>query len=96
MNYRRVQMESIGYELPPEVVTSDDLELRLAPVYDALHMMPGQLEALTGISERRWWDSGYSLSDGAVSAAHKALAQSNVEPGDIEALIYSGVCRDNR
>ena len=40
INYRKVYMESIGYELPSEVVTSDDLEERLMPMYDALHIAP--------------------------------------------------------
>ena len=95
MKYSRVHMESIGYELPPVVVTSDDLESRLMPMYDALHIAPGQLEALTGITERRWWEEGYMLSDGAATAARKALEQSNVKAADIEALIYTGVCREN-
>ena len=95
MHYKHVQRESIGYELPPEVVTSDDLESRLMPMYDELHIVPGQLEALTGITERRWWDRGYSLSDGAAAAARKAMEQSNVKPEDVEALIYTGVCREN-
>ncbi len=88
-------MESIGYELPPMVVTSGDLEARLMPMYDALHIAPGQLEALTGISERRWWEEGHMLSDGAATAARKAIEQSNVEAKYIETLIYSGVCREN-
>jgi 3-oxoacyl-[acyl-carrier-protein] synthase-3 len=88
-------MESIGYELPPVVVTSDDLELRLMPMYNTLHIAPGQLEALTGITERRWWEEGHLLSDGAAAAARKALEQSNVKAIEIEALIYTGVCREN-
>jgi 3-oxoacyl-[acyl-carrier-protein] synthase-3 len=88
-------MESIGYELPPMVVTSEEIEDRLMPAYKALHISPGQLEALTGITERRWWDPGYTLSDGATAAAVKALNQSNVEAKDIETLIYAGVCREN-
>lgn len=95
MKYSRVHMESIGYELPPVVVTSDDLEARLMPMYDALHIAPGQLQALTGITERRWWEEGHMLSDGAAAAARKALDQSNVNAKDIEALIYTGVCREN-
>jgi 3-oxoacyl-[acyl-carrier-protein] synthase-3 len=95
MKYNRVHMESIGYELPPVVITSEDLEQRLMPMYDALHIAPGQLQALTGISERRWWEEGHVLSDGAAAAARKALEQSNVEAKDIEALIYTGVCREN-
>jgi len=95
MKYTNVHMESIGYELPPMVVTSSDLEARLAPMYDKLHIAPGQLEALTGISERRWWEEGHMLSDGAATAARKAIEHSNVEAKDIETLIYSGVCREN-
>jgi len=95
MKYTNVHMESIGYELPPMVVTSSDLEARLAPMYDKLHIAPGQLEALTGISERRWWEEGHMLSDGAATAARKAIEQSNVEAKNIETLIYSGVCREN-
>ncbi len=95
MRYSRVQMESIGYQLAPVVVTSDELEERLSPMYDALHIAPGQLEALTGISERRWWEEGHLLSDGAATAARRAMQQSNVNPKDIEALLYTGVCREN-
>ncbi len=95
MKYANVHMESIGYELPPMVVTSGDLEARLMPMYDKLHIAPGQLEALTGISERRWWEEGHMLSDGAATAARKAIEQSNVKAKDVETLIYSGVCREN-
>ena len=50
MRYSRVFVESVGYELAPIVVTSTELENRLKPMYDTLHIPPGQLEALTGIS----------------------------------------------
>ncbi|MDH3583039.1 MAG: 3-oxoacyl-ACP synthase III [Phycisphaerae bacterium] len=95
MNYSRVHMDAIGYELPPVVVTSQELENRLAPLYEKLHMEAGQLEALTGIRERRWWEEGHPLSQGAISAARKALAQTEVEAGDLEAVVYTGVCREN-
>jgi len=38
MKYQRVFVDSIGYELPPVVVTSSELEARLKPMYDALHI----------------------------------------------------------
>jgi acyl-CoA:acyl-CoA alkyltransferase len=94
MKYSRVFIESIGYELPPVVVTSNELEVRLRPLYQALRMPEGQLEALTGIIERRWWEPGYSLSQGAIAAARKALAVSNVRPDDVQVLIYAAVCRE--
>src|SRR5262249_53853110 len=86
--------DAIGYELPPVVVTSHELEVRLRPVYQALRLPEGQLEALTGIAERRWWEPGYPLSTGAAAAARKALAASGVRPGDVEVLGYTGVCRE--
>jgi 3-oxoacyl-[acyl-carrier-protein] synthase-3 len=88
-----VFVETIGYELPPIVVTS--AEARLAPVYEALHFQPGQLEALTGISERRYWSPGTPLSQSAITAAHAALDASAVVPSDIDVLIYAGVCRES-
>ena len=87
-------IDAIGYELPPVVVTTQELEARLRPVYQALHLPEGQLEALTGIVERRWWEPGYPLSRGAVQAARKALALSRVRPQDVEVLIYAAVCRE--
>src|SRR5438105_2100708 len=94
MKYSRVFIDSIGYELPPVVVTSNELEVRLRPVYQALRMPEGQLEALTGIVERRWWEPGYPLSQGAIAAARKALEVSNVRAEDVQVLIYAAVCRE--
>ena len=68
MNYSKVFLDSIGYELAPNVVTSQALEARVLPVYEKLGLAPGQLEGLTGIRERRWWDPGYKLSEGAIKA----------------------------
>lgn len=95
MRYTKVTLESLGYELAPVVVTSDELEERLQPLYEARRMSPGQLEALTGIGERRWWEEGYLLSEGAVEASRKALAGSNVTVNDIGTIIYAGVNREN-
>ena len=95
MRYSNVSVSGFGYELAPNVVTSDDLEHRLAPVYDKLHLQSGQLEALTGIAERRFWDVGFRLSEGAISAGHKALTAARVNPQEIGMLIYGGVCREN-
>lgn len=94
MKYSRVYLESIGYELPPVVVSTTELESRLKPFYEAHNLPAGQLELLTGISERRWWKPNYSLSDGATAAARKALTRANFDPKDVDILIYAGVCRE--
>lgn len=95
MKYTKVYLDAIGYELAPNVVTSAELEDRVAPVYQKLGLPLGQLEALTGIRERRWWDPGFAVSNGAIAAARKALANSSVKAEDLGAVIYAGVCRDN-
>jgi 3-oxoacyl-[acyl-carrier-protein] synthase-3 len=94
MKYSKVFIEALGYELAPVVVTSSELEARLEPLYRALRIAPGQLQALTGIRERRWWEPDYPLSRGAIAAGQEALGASNVQPEDIGALIYTGVCRE--
>ncbi len=95
MKYSRVYLDSIGYELPPVVVTTSELEKRLAPLYSTLHIPPGQIETMTGILERRWWGEGFTVSEGSVAAARRALDDSAVAPEDLDVLIYAGVCRES-
>ena len=95
MLYSNVFIDAFGYELAPNIITSDDIEARLEPVYKALHFQKGQLEALTGIQERRFWDPGYSMHEGAIKAGQKAVDASSVSLEQIGMLVYGGVCRDN-
>ena len=95
MKYSKVHITSFGYELPPNVVSSEDLEKRLAPLYDALHFQKGQLESLTGIRERRFWDPGFRMAQGAILAGEKSIAAAGIDPQAIRMLVYGGVCRDN-
>ena len=95
MKYNRVFLTALGYELGPQVVSSAELEERLAPVYRQLNLHPGQLEAWTGIAERRWWQPDAHLSVSATTAARKAMAKTSVQAADIGVVIYAGVCREN-
>jgi len=95
MIYTKVNIASLGYELPPHVVTSADIESRLEPLYKTLHFQKGQLASLTGIRERRFWDRGYKMSQGAALAGRKAIDAAGIAPRSIQMLVYGGVCRDN-
>jgi 3-oxoacyl-[acyl-carrier-protein] synthase III len=95
MKYTRVCIASFGYELPPNVVRSADLEHRLAPIYAALRIQKGQLEAITGIRERRYWDPDFQLSRGAAQAGRKAIEAATLSRDRIGMLIYGAVCREN-
>lgn len=94
MKYSSVFIESFGYELAPDVVTTDQIEDRLKPFFDAAGFGQGQIEALTGIKERRYWEKDHNLADKAALAGKKALEEANIPPDKIGALIYCGVGQD--
>ncbi len=94
MKYSKVFIEAFGYELAPDVVSSAEIEERLAPVYATLRMHAGQLEAMTGIVERRFWPVGSSVARGAAAAGIHALKRSPVPASEIDVLLYTGVCRE--
>ena len=89
-----MRFQSFGYELPPEVITSGDIEERLAPVYEKLKLPQGRLELMSGIKERRLWPKGTRPSDAAVLAGKKAIAASGIPPGELDCLIFTSVSRD--
>ncbi len=94
MEYKNVFIEGTGYHLPTQILSSLEIEERLAPVADRLGLTPGRLEKLTGIRERRVWPPGTRPSDLATQAARMALERAKVNKNDIELIIHTGVCRD--
>lgn len=95
MKFERVHLAGWGHVLPAQRVTSDELEQRLAPVYEALRIPPGQLAYLTGIRERRWWEPGVRLAPRAAEAAGHALASAGVPASALGSVVYGSVCRDD-
>ncbi|MDX1512591.1 MAG: 3-oxoacyl-ACP synthase III [Gammaproteobacteria bacterium] len=89
-----VVIEAIAYELAPHRVTSAELESRIEPTLKRLKLPMGQLEALTGIRERRFWDPGVTPSEVATVAARRVIEKSGVDAARIECLINTSVCKD--
>ena len=85
-------MELRIFTEPQQGATYDDL-LTLGED-ERFEILDGQLEALTGIVERRWWDPGYPVSRGAVAAARHALEAAQMRADQVDTLIYAGVCRE--
>lgn len=94
MRFENVCIESLGYELPENIVTSDDIEKRLAPVYEKLKLPAGRLEMMSGIRERRFWDKGTFPSQVAAIAGEKAIERSAIDRSKIRCLVNASVCRD--
>jgi 3-oxoacyl-[acyl-carrier-protein] synthase-3 len=95
MRWKNVHIEALSAVVPDEAISSAELEARLAPLYQSLHLAPGQLESLTGIKERRRWPAGTRMSKVAAQAGKLALEQSGVPAEDLGAVVYAGVCRDD-
>jgi 3-oxoacyl-[acyl-carrier-protein] synthase-3 len=94
MRYEDVCIESLGYVLPEEIVTSDDIERRLAPLYRRLKLPEGRLELMSGIRERRLWPRGMRPSEKSIESGRKALEAAGIEPNQIGCLVHGSVCRD--
>lgn len=94
MHYTNVCLNSFGYELPPNEVSSAELEERLAPVYRRLKLPAGRVELMSGIRTRRFWNSDMRPSEAATMAGRKAITASGVDPAAIDCLIFTSVSRD--
>ncbi len=94
MHYRRVCLEAFGHTLPDEVVTTAQLEQRLAPLYDRLRLPEGRLELMSGIRERRFFPPGTRPSEMSIESARRAIAASGIDPRHFGALVHGSVCRD--
>lgn len=94
MQYKNVNIDSFGYELPPEVLTSEDMEKQLKPVYERLGLPEGRLQLMTGIKERRLWKAGTLPSEAALLAGEKALQAASFDRSKIGCLIMCSVSRD--
>jgi 3-oxoacyl-[acyl-carrier-protein] synthase-3 len=75
------------------IVTSDELDERLADTYRRVGLRRGLLERLAGIHERRWWPQGVTFVDGAATAGAKAISESGVDPAEIGLMVNTSVSR---
>ncbi|MFK8050119.1 MAG: 3-oxoacyl-ACP synthase III, partial [Halioglobus sp.] len=89
-----VVIEAIAYELPPHVITSLSLEEQITDNLEKFGLQPGNLEGLSGIAERRFWDPGTTPSEVATRAAEKVIDESGINPNEIGCIINTSVSKD--
>ncbi len=95
MQYRNVCLEALAYTLPDEIVSSTEIETRLAPLYTRLRLPEGRLELMTGIAQRRFWPQGLLPSHASALTAQKAIGAAGIDRQLIGALVHGSVCRDH-
>ncbi len=82
----------VGVEAPL-VVTSAELDERLADVYDRTGVRAGILEDVAGIVERRWWPTDVTFTEAAARAGERAIEEAGIDRADIGVIIDTSVCR---
>lgn len=94
MNFEKTALLAIEHHLPESVLSSTELEERLAPAYEKLRLPFGRLELMTGITERRYWPVGTRPSDLSTQAALNLKKRTKESFDDVDLLIHASVCRD--
>jgi acyl-CoA:acyl-CoA alkyltransferase len=94
MRYRHVSIAAVCHLLPPEVVTSAEIEARLRPVYQRLGLPEGRLELMTGIRERRFFPRHTRPGQVSAEVASRAIDISQIDRSHFGGLIHGSVCRD--
>jgi 3-oxoacyl-[acyl-carrier-protein] synthase-3 len=94
MRYQSVCLEALGYALPSEILTSEEIENRLASLYQRLKLPQGRLELMSGIRQRRLWPRGMRPSEQSVVSGRRAIEAAGIDPKLIGALVHGSVCRD--
>jgi 3-oxoacyl-[acyl-carrier-protein] synthase-3 len=94
MKFEQVCLEAIGYTLPPQRVTTAEIEQRLIPVYERLRLPIGRLELMTGIQQRGFWPATTLPSEISIESGRRAIEAAKFDPQRIGMLVHGSVCRD--
>ena len=94
MKFKNVVISSSAHHLPEQIMTSAEIEDKLAPLYHRLNLPHGRLELMTGIKERRFWPPGTRPSDLSTQAARNLFEKNIIKARDIDLVIHASVCRD--
>ncbi len=88
------RIASAAAHLPEIRLSTAELEESIAEHSPDFTVPRGVIRRLTGVEFRHVRPEGWVASDLAAAAAEKALAEAGCEIGEMDLLIYAGVCMD--
>lgn len=94
MFFENVSIAGLAYQDAPLVTTSVELESRLQDNLTRFEMRPNLIEALTGIRERRFWESTAQAMQATVGMVEGILAQAGIQKSQVGVLINSSVSKE--
>jgi 3-oxoacyl-[acyl-carrier-protein] synthase-3 len=83
----RATISGVGHYVPERIVTNFDLE----KIMDTSNEW---IRERSGIEERRWVEDGENNVDLAEKASRKAIEQANIEPEDIDFIVFATLSPD--
>ncbi len=89
----KVVFAGVGHHLPEKVVTSDEVERRVFET-SSYRIPRGLVAKATGIVERRYRADDEQTSDLALRASLVALERAQMEPDQIDLLIFASCMQD--
>ncbi|GAA1822251.1 3-oxoacyl-ACP synthase III [Nesterenkonia flava] len=94
-HHRNAALLSVAEVEAPEVLTSKDLDKRLAEALKRLKLPTGLLQRVAGVKARRNWRADGDVRTATVEAARKALSAAGVDPADVTVMINTSVTREH-
>jgi acyl-CoA:acyl-CoA alkyltransferase len=88
-----VGITAVGASLPERVLTSAELQARVEEA-SGLALQPGLFEQMTGIRQRHVAADDEYSSTLAIAAARRALESAELDPFDIDLLLFASASRD--
>ncbi len=89
-----VRISGVSAHLPPDVLTDDDVERRIAAASPGYRPRPGAIAKLTGITGRHRARDAEKPSDLAVAAVGKLLADRGIEARDLDLIVFAAASQD--
>ncbi|MGM0598420.1 MAG: 3-oxoacyl-ACP synthase III [Candidatus Rifleibacteriota bacterium] len=89
-----ITIEGLEYEIPDQIVTSEQIEEEISATMQRLKLPKGLLKSLTGIKERRVWPEGTTPSEIGVRVARKVIEATDIPGSNIGCIINTSVSRN--
>lgn len=94
-HHRNAALLSVAEVEAPEVLTSKDLDKRLADALKRLKLPTGLLQRVAGVKSRRNWRSDGDVRTATVDAARKAMDAAGITAQDVSLMVNTSVTREH-
>lgn len=94
-HHRNAALLSVAEVEAPEVLTSKELDRRLADALKRLKLPTGLLQRVAGVKARRNWRADGDVRAGTVEAGRKALREAGIDSSEVSVMINTSVTREH-